>query len=130
MKNFEAERREFVRVNVDVPIRYKFLSTDPFRKFNTIFDGKTNNISGGGLLLVGKVPDFKMITELLMQKVVIGINVILPSSPEPIKALARVAWIEAIDESTQECAMGLKFKEITKEHQDKIFQFVIRSQLF
>ena len=130
MKNYEPERREFVRVTADIIVRYKFLSTDPFRKFEEIYEGKTNNISGGGLLLVGKIPDFKMITELLMQRIVVGVNIILPSNPEPIKALSRVAWIEAIDESSQECAMGLKFKEITKEHQDKIFQFIIRSQLF
>ena len=126
----QQERREFFRVKLEVPVRYKFLSK--FRQapaLTTIHEGATSNISAGGLFLVGHIPDLTWIPDLLMQKMVIGLNLLLPTSEVPIKALARVAWLETLDEATQKCGMGLKFKEISAEDKDKIFQFVIKSQM-
>jgi c-di-GMP-binding flagellar brake protein YcgR len=94
-----------------------------------IYEGTTSNISGGGLLLLGKIPILNWIPDMLMQKIVVGINLLLPAQDTPIKALTRVAWIETVDEKTHRCAMGLKFKEITQEDKDRIFKFIIRAQM-
>ncbi|MBI4833531.1 MAG: PilZ domain-containing protein [Planctomycetes bacterium] len=127
---YESERREFVRVKTEILVRYKFLCTYKEDKiFEEIHQGYTSNLSGGGILLKGPVPDFNWIPDLLMQKTVIGVNMMLPTEQEPLKALTRVAWIEAIDEKTHTCILGLKFKEITREDQDKIFKYIIRSQM-
>jgi hypothetical protein len=64
-----------------------------------------------------------------MEKIVIGVNLLLPSLPVPIKALTRVAWVEAIQEGTDRCAMGLTFKEISKDNQDEVLKYMIRAQL-
>lgn len=129
-EQFQQERREFVRVKLDVPVRFKFLTktiADP--ELDKIYEGVTQNLSGGGLLLHGKLPKLEWIPELLMQKMVIGIQMELPTEAEPIKALTRVTWIETIDENTNRCAIGLKFKEITLSDKDKIFNFIIKTQL-
>lgn len=127
---FDQDRREYVRIQADIPVRYKFLAkhiTTPV--IENIYQGVTNNISGGGILLAGTVPDMSWVSELLMQRIVIGINFALPMDTEVIKALTRVSWIEAMDEKSQQCLMGLKFKEITTPDRDKIFKYIIRSQL-
>ena len=127
---YEQERREFVRVKLEVPVRYKFLCrerTEP--DFDRVYEGTSWNISGGGLLLAGRIPVYGWIPELLLQKIMVGVNILLPGQDDPIKALAKVAWIESIEEATQRCGIGLKFREITTHDRDNIFQFVIRSQM-
>jgi c-di-GMP-binding flagellar brake protein YcgR len=128
--SFEQERREFVRIKLEIPIRYKFVAPHiKDERLEKIYEGYTSNLSAGGLLLKGPVPDFGWIAELLLGKMVLGVNILLPTEIDPIKSLVRVAWVEALDEKTKFCTMGIKFKEMTREDQDKIFKFVIRSQM-
>jgi c-di-GMP-binding flagellar brake protein YcgR len=126
-ERYETEKREFVRVNVDVPVRYKFLSKS-IRVPDEIFEGRTGNLSGGGLLLMGRVPHEDLYAHLLTQRVLIGVLVQLPTRQDPIKALCRVAWIEAHQEPGR-VAVGLAFREITRDHQDAVFQYVIKRHL-
>ena len=127
--SYDTERREFVRIRVDIPVRYKFLSRTVDVPKEEIFEGTTRDISGSGLLLVGRIHKLEWIPMLLLEKIVIGVNIMLPSSAAPVKALTRTGWIEAIKEGDDRCAMGLKFKEITRESQDDILKYVIKSQL-
>jgi c-di-GMP-binding flagellar brake protein YcgR len=128
---FESERREFVRIRVSLPVRYKFLSRDldGTPEGDEIHEGSTNNISGGGLLLKARVPHLQWLPDLLMQKMVIGMNLILPHDDMPVKALTRVAWIEALEEGSQKAQLGLRFKEISQEDEDRILQYIIRCQM-
>ena len=127
---YEQERREFVRVRVQIPVRYKYLcKTRNEQEMEEVYEGTTTNLGGGGLLLLGRVPKVDWIPELLMQKIVIGVNLLLPQDEMPIKALTRVAWVETFDETTMKCNMGLKFKEITQADKDRIFKFVIKVQM-
>ncbi len=128
-QGYESERREFVRVRASLGVRYKFLNRAGEDAGDKVYEGVTQNLSGGGLLLTGKIPDVEWIPDLLMQKIVIGVNIVLPDSPEPIKALTRVAWAEAFKEGSGKCAFGLMFREITKEAQDKIVRFIIKSRM-
>lgn len=125
----DSERREFVRVRTVLTVRYKFLSRDGEDMTGEIHEGVSRNVGGGGILLEGKLPKLEWIPDLLMQKIVMGVNIELPDAQDPVKALTRVAWVESIEESSGKCAMGLVFKEITREHQDMIFKFVIKSQM-
>lgn len=127
---YEQERREFIRIKATLTVRYKFLCkhlTDP--KLEEIYQAITNNISAGGMLLEGPVPNLGWLPDLLLQKMVIGINVMLPTESEPVKALTRVAWVDSVNEVTRQCKLGLKFKEITSQDSDKIMRFIIRAQL-
>ncbi len=125
-ENPRQEQRKFVRVPSTLPVRYKFLSNDVAYRDETVREGRTDNIGGGGLLLTGQVPSVDWITELLMEKVVLAVTIELPGSEEPVGAIAKVAWLEAIDQNTEVCQLGLTFKEITSEDRDRIFDFVIK----
>ena len=123
------DRREFVRVAADLTIRYKFLSAEPDFPNSEVLEGKATDISGGGLLLLGRVPEMDWTEGLLMNRIFLGLNIGLDDGQPPAKALTRAAWIEPIEEGDNHCLMGLRFKEITREHQDRIFQFVIRAHM-
>ena len=124
-----TEKREFVRIQTDIPIRYKFLSKTVEVKEGQIFEGSTSNLSSSGLLLVGKIPSVSWIPALLMEEIIIGLNLLLPSLDAPIKALSKVAWVEAFTKGSERCAMGIKFKDIAKSHQDEILKYIIKAQI-
>ncbi len=125
----EMERREFVRIRVALAIRYAFVSIDGTRLPPGVSEGVSTNLSAGGLLLQAKIHDLAWVLELLTQKISVAVSVALPTEIEPVKALSRACWIETVDAATRRCNLGLQFKEITREDQDRIFRFVIKSQL-
>jgi c-di-GMP-binding flagellar brake protein YcgR len=126
---YAIEKRDFVRIHTDIPVRYKFLSRSIPLDVEEIFEGTTSNLSGSGLLLVGKIPGMSWIPGLLMGEILIGVNMLLPSQDVPIKALTRVAWVEAFEKGSDKCGMGVRFKEISKEHQDEILKYIIKAQI-
>jgi c-di-GMP-binding flagellar brake protein YcgR len=126
---YESEKRDFVRIHTDIPVRYKFLSRSIPIESEGVFEGTTSNLSGSGLLLVGKIPGMSWIPGLLMGEILIGINILLPSLDAPVKALSRVAWVEAFQKGSDKCAMGLRYQEISKENQDEILKYIIKAQI-
>jgi c-di-GMP-binding flagellar brake protein YcgR len=123
--NPRQEQRRFVRIDSSLPVKYRFVSLSPDFDDDRVHEGRTNNISGGGLLLTGQVPAVDWITELLMEKIRLAVTIELPCGK--VKAIARVAWLEAIDQNTEICQLGLTFKEITSENRDKILDLVIKA---
>lgn len=124
------EKRNFIRIQAKLPVRYRFLrrgkdGPEPL----ALCDGESTNLSGGGLLLVGPVPDMSWIGELLMEKIVLWVEIHLVPESLPVRALTRVAWLEGLDEATRVSSMGLKFKEITREAQDRILDYIIESTM-
>ena len=126
---YESARREFVKINTEIPVRYKFLSRVLDLGDESIYEGTTSRISAHGFLLLAKIPQMSWIPGLLTEKIVIGVNILVPSLDVPVKALARVAWVEAMTEGSEKCALGLTFKEISKANQDELLKYMIRSQL-
>ena len=92
--------------------------------------GETCDLSGGGILLEGKVPDESWIPELLMERITVGVSVYLRDKRDPVKAIARVAWLNTGDANCIDpCSLGLKFVEITREDQDRLFQYILQDLL-
>lgn len=129
MRYYERERREFVRVRVEIPVRYRFLSHDPSFDNSEPRPGVTTNLSGGGLLLAVNIPDPNLIPGLLTEKIFLGVEMDLPGQSSPVRALTRAAWVESVESEPGKYLVGLRFKEITREDQDRIFQFIIHSEM-
>ena len=126
----DMERREFVRVAAAVPVRYAFLDAAGQRMgAQGLSEGATANLSAAGMLLMARLGDLAWTQELLTQRMAVAVSLLLPTEAEPVKALARASWIETIAPDTRQCNLGLTFREITREDQDRLFRFVIRSQL-
>ena len=130
MRYYERERREFVRVRAEVPVRYRFLSHDPAFEATGYTEGTTRDVSGGGVLMDAQVPDPDWIPGLLTERIFLGIELDLPGEDEPVRALTRAAWVQAEVQGDSDCClMGLRFKEITREDLDRVFKYVIIRQL-
>ena len=125
---YVTEKRDFVRIHTDIPIRYKFLSKT-VDIGEDVQEGATTNLSASGLLLVGKIPSISWIPALLMEEIIVGLNLLLPSLDTPIKALGKVVWVESFPKGSDRCALGLSYKEISKPHQDEILKYIIKAQI-
>ncbi len=127
---FEYEKRRFIRLPIAVPVRYKYLSREIRGKdMETVHEGLSQNIGAGGLLLRGKLPDTAWLSQLLTRKMFVGINLLLPNSERPVKALCRVTWSSAIEDEQGHVVMGLEFQEITNQDKDTITTYIIKAQM-
>lgn len=118
-----VDKRIHPRFQIQVPIKYKFISRNISQTSNQIeqiYDGITTNLSEGGLLFVITFPELAWVTELLLQKMIIGVNLIFEDGP--IKALCRTCWIGSIGKVEQHyrSTIGLEFKDINYEGREKI----------
>jgi hypothetical protein len=128
--SFEFEKREYIRLPIAVPVRYKFLSREiSGPQLDEIHEGISQNIGAGGLLLRAKLPEAAWLSPLLTRKMFVGINMILPNGPNPIKALCRVIWSSAVQGEGNQFVMGLEFQEITQGDRDLITQYIIKAQM-
>jgi len=128
--NFEFEKRKFIRLPIAVPVRYKFLSREMSGPdMETVHEGISQNVGAGGLLLRGKLKNPGWIAMLLTHKMYIGVNIMLPSSERPVKALCRAMWSSAFPNEGGAIVIGLEFQEITNTDQDIITQYIIRAQM-
>lgn len=123
------ERREFVRVKAALQVRYKFLRPTGEKVEERLYEGVTTNLSAGGLLLSGRLPDPAWMPELLSGKILLGLNVILQDDPAAVKAVARVAWIERSGDDPNVYPMGLSFDTIEPDDKARIQRYVIRAQI-
>lgn len=126
---YDTERRQFVRIPLNVPVKFTLLSSESGARVGAAFTGKTHNIGAGGILVAGDMPPVEDVTALIVQRLVLVGQIDLPDDPDPVWFLGRVAWIEDIDTDEGTCTLGVMFKELTQLDRDRIYQFVIRSTM-
>lgn len=124
---YHLEKRQFVRIPTALKVTYRLMSVSDKDAPQEVLTGETQNISAGGMLLQGHLPDPNLITELLMRRIVLLIKIEIPDSDQPLSALARVSWLDSIDVESGIFSLGLEFKEITKETQDQIIEYILKS---
>ncbi len=122
----ESDRRDYPRLKRTLPLRFKFLSSsiqDP--ALDRVSDGATHNISLGGMLLVGPIPKLDWLKDLLIGRISVGVNLLLPNHETPVKVLTRVAWIEAVDQDAISMRMGLRIIDIPSEQRKTLSDFLL-----
>ncbi len=100
------ERRKSERIQSRWPLRYQFKGQSEF------YDTVTRDISEGGLRFITNqfLPNF---SEVMLE-------VSLQPSMQPVRALAKVAWIQKLRHSDQ-YHVGAQFTEINNGHKKDLF---------
>jgi hypothetical protein len=126
-----TNHREFHRVETEIAVRYRFLPAASGVECPgpESFEGRTANLSAGGLLLEGRVPDDGIIGDLIMGRVLVGLELGLPGEggERVLKTIGRVAWMEGLEHGLEGVLIGLHFDEITAEDRERLVEFVIRN---
>jgi len=114
-----VERRKFVRVTAQVPLRIYF------RGETLNFPGAfSRDVSTGGLGVELDAQYADVSGELLAYRGDIEVEIDLPDEDEPIKAAAEVRWVTRSDLNEGAVLMGLKFKELDDEQHERMADLV------
>lgn len=128
-----AARVKF-RVSDNLEVRYKFLSHLENFQCETVFAGVVLNLSKGGCLFVGPIPEPSWLPQLGQGLVLIGMNIMIPES-RPVKALASLRWtrpgptIMAQRFGSPAYELGVQFEQVDAAHRNKLEKFLIGHQL-
>jgi hypothetical protein len=105
------EKRRFLRKDFSFPMQYRNL-----RKVGVLPIGSiTRNLSEGGVC-------FKS-SEFISLACRLVVEISLPNTTKPIKAISKVAWIRKVPSSDQ-YELGNQFLEITKEDKAQVVSFM------
>ncbi|MBP7056235.1 MAG: PilZ domain-containing protein [Candidatus Omnitrophica bacterium] len=105
------DKRRFKRIDTSLPLQYRNL-----RKIgDNPIDSSAKNISEGGVCFKSK--------EFISLACRMVVEITVPNSGKPIKAITKVAWIRRIPNS-EHYELGNQFLDMTKEDKVHISNFV------
>lgn len=108
------ERRRHPRVISAMPVQYRGIRQDGDAAVGTV----ARDISNGGIRFVTN--EFISIFTRLV------VEVSIPSTPKPVKAISKVVWIHKRPYGEQ-YEIGMQFVDMTEEDKRNLSQFVERS---
>ena len=111
-----VERRKFPRIEKEIIVRYKILSTPEEQ-----LDAKTKNISGGGVCLVTR--------EKMNMETVVAMEIRFPQMNKPIVTTARVVWCSESKLGPNPAGHirfdnGIEFTQISEADREQIIKYV------
>jgi len=126
-KNVISEKRRNVRIFLNTPIQVKYhFIRDYDDQSESPGDALSSNISGGGLFLELPHLETKTQEELLKGEKKLFLEILLPNTTEPIKALGKVAWMEEKEERGKALhGAGVTFISIDEDDREKIINYII-----
>lgn len=105
------DKRRFKRIDANLPVNYRNL-----RKIGESPTGSSaKNISEGGVC-------FKS-SEFISLACRMVVEITIPNSEKPVKAITKVAWIKRIP-NTEHYELGNQFLDMTKEDKAHISNFI------
>jgi c-di-GMP-binding flagellar brake protein YcgR len=130
---FGVERRRFVRVDKEVPVKFRVLDTDGKQLLDWV-DAKSKNISMGGVAIeitrldtasqrIAKSMDHIIELELMLH---LGTELKAHAKVVSVISKGKVKWNLSYKEVLE---IGVKFTDVTPEKQQKIREFLIDSYL-
>ncbi|MFA5093703.1 MAG: PilZ domain-containing protein [Candidatus Omnitrophota bacterium] len=108
------ERRQFERVNTAMSVQYRGIR----QASDSVISAISRDVSAGGIRLL--VDEFiSVFTRLVLE-------IALPSIPNPVKVVSKVAWIRKRPYGEQ-YEVGVEFMDMPEEDRRGICDFVERS---
>lgn len=126
----EVERRRFIRIETGLRVRYKFLSLERGKPVEAkTYEGYTQNLSQGGFLLMGALPEGAWKDRLLKHQLLLGVNLELSPVERPVRAVCHAAWVEPARAAKGATGFGLAFREITAEDRERVLRYILGRQV-
>ncbi|OGX15058.1 MAG: hypothetical protein A2166_06475 [Omnitrophica WOR_2 bacterium RBG_13_41_10] len=123
------DRRKFIRLSLDPPLRVKF-RLEPFSSHFELVSVNTaliKNISvGGGLVIELLLKNDEAKDNLLTENKKIHLDIVLPGEvPSPLKILGKIIWVKKTDTSKPMHEAGISFENIDEKTQETILHTMI-----
>ena len=122
-----SERRRYVRIAPPKPIQVKYHFVDDDSDCGASSESTlSRSVGGGGLFL--ELPDLEAdaIEKLLKGEKKLSLAIVIPTMPKPIKALAKVIWLEGRKEGERHFyGAGVSFTRIDEDDRNEILNYII-----
>lgn len=112
-----SERRRYVRISADVPIRYSL----PKEYNNHVKAIKTKDISVGGICMI--------VNEKLNLHIMLCLRIDTPGLSSPIYAKGEVVWVKenTEDKNTEGIRyfnIGIEFNDVQPQDKERLFSYI------
>lgn len=117
-----------MRVPESIDVQFKLLSKLSRFQDDTIYDGSLIDIDRQNAIVAGPLPDRSWIPALTDGKVLLGMNVFLPTSSVALKILTEVERVEPNPDGEPGAAEWLfvcNFREISPDHHRRMIRFIV-----
>jgi hypothetical protein len=122
-----SQPRRFLRYDLHTPVSYQFCSRFAGPTEETIHRGSTQNISEGGMLVVGPGSQLGKPDDLMRRGICLRITVHNEAAPQnEINALCR---FKAIQEKNSLWHMGLELLEISTEDRRRLKELCVKAMI-
>jgi c-di-GMP-binding flagellar brake protein YcgR len=125
MAMMDSERREFFRIEVVAPIRFRLIEEKTSKSLTDWITGSTADVSLGGVKLTAPMSE-EQVEELVDQYVLIELSYQLPGTPAAIAATATIAYFlrGATSSTATTVTFGISFVAIENSAKDVISEFI------
>lgn len=121
----DNERREFYRVEVVAPVRFRLIEEKTSKPLTEWMNGSTADVGLGGMKIIASIS--KDEEEMLVDKYVfVELSFQLPGTPKPITANASIAYFLhlATTSKSSTITFGVSFVSIDGIAEDVISDFI------
>ncbi len=125
--SYFIERRKHFRLAKELTIRYKFITQNFDIKYEQFYEATAKNISATGILLKAKIPSPELLSEMILKKVLILLEIVLLKNNTTIKATAQLRWLESVDVNNNIFNIGLKFVDISQKDKNLLTEFILNN---
>ena len=114
-----VERRKFVRVTAEIPLRINFRG-----RVLTFPGAFSRDVSSGGLGVELDARYADVTADLLTYRGTLEVSVELPDDGAPINATAEVRWVERSQDKEGSVLVGLRFLDLGDAEHQRLTGFV------
>jgi len=122
------ERRKYLRLDTVFPVRFRIESPDG-KAVSSWLQGFTGDVGKGGICL--------SVSSLEAQNLIevntgcrMSLEIELPVLPNPVKAVARSAWVREISAAEGKYLIGLRYLNIEKKDNNRIMSYAWGKKIF
>jgi len=122
-------RRRSARLPAGLGVRFKVYGEDWKPLHDAVLVGLTKNISGGGMLFVGPEPERTGLADAAGRKLHVGLHLILPEEPQPVRAACELVRTTLVREAGQDgvrrvlLLYGVRVLGVSDEDREKLNRF-------
>jgi hypothetical protein len=128
--HLKQERRQYIRLDSVFPVQFNILSLDAKQVLSDWLQGFTSNIGKGGFCLeVNNLPR-DLIQLIKSQKVKLSLAIEIPLGKNPVKAIARIAWVQDTIGNPDRYLIGLTYEQIVSSGKNRIMRYAWTKRLY
>ena len=127
------DRRGGVRLSRKLIAKFMLVNEETAEELTGLEMGSVLNISAGGALLEVETLKEEWIEGLISGVIKVALDIEVPTSNDPVRALSRAVWFSKINASKEKgkdrYILGLRFLDITTACQDIIRDYIIKTYI-